>query len=153
MKDMKKLLILIAALIMVSPAFAQVGRYKNIKVVYPGYSLKLDTATGELSAVHYDNDSEMTTEEVILSMQSHNHRQIGRYEFRRTRHIGVYQIFDTASGNYITVKWRPRDADGQEIEADIDSAVNEMVDGLKRFLNKLEEGLDKVQTDTCQVTI
>lgn len=153
MKDMKRIIILLVTLMVVTPAFAQVGRFKNIKVVYPGYSLKLDTATGELTAVHYDDDSEILTEEIILKKQSHNHRQIGRYEFRRTRHIGVYQIFDTGSGNYTTVKWRPKDADGKEIEADINSAVNDMVDGLKKFLNKLEDGLEKAHRDTSEVTI
>lgn len=139
---MKRFVIILLAILMASPVFAQVGRYKNIKVMYPGYSLKLDTATGELTAVHFDNDTETLSEEVISPKKSHNSRHIGRYEFRRTRHIGVYQIFDTSSGNYTTVKWKPRDSNGKEIEADI-----------KQFLNKLEEGLDNIQKDTCQVTV
>ena len=43
---MKRFVILLLAILVASPVFAQVGRYKNIKVMYPGYSLKLDTATG-----------------------------------------------------------------------------------------------------------
>lgn len=92
---MKKIILILLAIVLTLPAFAQVGRYKNIRVWYPGYSLKLDTATGELSAVHYDKEQDKTLEEVISKKLSHNHRQIGRYEFRRTNHIGTYQIFDT----------------------------------------------------------
>ena len=62
---MKRILILTIAIVLSLPVFAQVGRYKNIKVMYPGYSLKLDTATGELSSVHYDNDSDLIFEEVM----------------------------------------------------------------------------------------
>ncbi|MBR5063905.1 MAG: hypothetical protein IKX05_04225, partial [Bacteroidales bacterium] len=95
---MKKIAVILLALVLALPAFAQVGRYKNIKLLYPGYSLKLDTATGELSAIHYDNETEATIEEVISQKLSNNHRQIGRYEFRRTGHVGTYQIFDTSTG-------------------------------------------------------
>jgi len=41
---MKRFLIIALALILTLPAFAQVGRYKDIKVLYPGYTLKFDTA-------------------------------------------------------------------------------------------------------------
>lgn len=140
---MKRILILLLALVLCAPVQAQVGRFKHIKVLYPGYSLKLDTATGELSAVHYDTESDMHWEEVISPKQSHNHRQIGRYEFRRTRKVGTYQIFDTATGTYTTVKWRPTDKDGKEIEVQVDSAMTTMVDGLKRFVKGVEEELDK----------
>lgn len=152
---MKRILILTIAFVLSLPVFAQVGRYKNIKVMYPGYSLKLDTATGELSAVHYDNDSDLIFEEVISEKQSRNQRQIGRYEFRRTRYIGTYEIFDTATGNYTTVKWRPKDSTGKEIEADIDTAVSNALDGIKKFLKGLEESLDTIREapDTTVTTI
>ena len=43
--SMKELVLILLAIALTLPAFAQVGRYKNIRVWYPGYSLKLDTAT------------------------------------------------------------------------------------------------------------
>lgn len=150
---MKRLLILALALLLALPAVAQVGRYKNIKLMYPGYSLKLDTATGELTAVHYDNDSDQYVEEVILERQSRHSHQIGRYEFRRTRRLGVYEIFDTSTGNYTTVKWRPTDSAGKEIEADLDTAFTTAVDGLRRFLKGLEESLDMGPRETVEVSI
>ena len=142
---MKKLVIILLALLLTLPVFAQVGRYKNIRVCYPGYSLKLDTATGELCAVHYDAEQEKTLEEVISKKLSHNQRQIGRYEFRRTRQIGTYQIFDTSSGKYTTVKWTPKNKDGENIGVDIDSLLKNAGDGIKRFLKDLEEDLEKTR--------
>lgn len=142
---MRKFFTLILAVFLVLPVSAQVGRYKNIKLLYPGYSLKLDTATGELSAVHFDDESEKTVEETLLKKQSHNARQVGRYEFRRTKRLGTYQVFDTSSGEYITVKWTPKGKNGEPIEANIDSALNTLSDGLKRVLEGLEEGIDKMR--------
>lgn len=142
---MKKLITILLALLLTLPVFAQVGRYKNIRVWYPGYSLKLDTATGELCAVHYDAEQEKTLEEVISKKLSHNQRQIGRYEFRRTRQIGTYQIFDTSSGKYTTVKWTPKNKDGENIGVDLDSLMKNAGDGIKRFLKELEEDLEKTK--------
>lgn len=142
---MKKAVIIILAVLLALPAFAQVGRYKNIKTWYPGYSLKFDTATGELSAIHYDNNEEMTFEAVISPKLSHNSHQTGRYEFRRTRHIGTYQIFDTSSGEYTTVKWIPKDSEGNNITVDVDSLINSAGEGLKNLLKLMEEGLEKAR--------
>ena len=142
---MKRIVILLLALALAMPAFAQVGRYKSIKIIYPGYSLKLDSATGELSAVHFDKETEVMVEEVISKKQSHNPRQIDRYEFRRTNRPGLYQIFDSSSGKYTTVKWAPKGMDGEEIKVGIDSAVNKAAEGIKRLLKELEESLDKAQ--------
>lgn len=142
---MKKLVIILLALLLTLPVFAQVGRYKNIRVWYPGYSLKLDTATGELCAVHYDTEQEKTLEEVISKKLSHNQRQIGRYEFRRTSQIGTYQIFDTSTGKYTTVKWTPKNKDGENIGVDLDSLMKNAGDGIKRFLKELEEDLEKTK--------
>lgn len=139
---MRKVLTLILAIFLVLPVYAQVGRYKNIKLLYPGYSLKLDTATGELSAVHFDDETEKTIEETLLKKQSHNARQVGRYELRRTKRLGTYQVFDTSSGEYITVKWTPKGKNGEPIDANIDSALSTVSDGLKRMLKSLEEGID-----------
>ena len=152
-ESMKRLILILLAIVLTLPAFAQVGRYKNIRVWYPGYSLKLDTATGELSAVHYDKEQDKTLEEVISKKLSHNHRQIGRYEFRRTNHIGTYQIFDTTSGKYTTVKWAPNNKDGENIGVDIDSLMKNAGEGIKRFLKELEEDLEKTKnivTDTLE---
>ena len=135
------------------PAFAQVGRYKNIRIWYPGYSLKLDTATGELSAVHYDAEQEKTLEEVISKKLSHNHRQIGRYEFRRTNHIGTYQIFDTTSGKFTTVKWTPKNKDGENIGVDLDSLMKNAGEGIMRFLKELEEDLKKTEETASDYTV
>ena len=135
------------------PAFAQVGRYKNIRIWYPGYSLKLDTATGELSAVHYDAEQEKTLEEVISKKLSHNHRQIGRYEFRRTNHIGTYQIFDTTSGKFTTVKWTPKNKDGENIGVDLDSLMKNAGEGIMRFLKELEEDLKKTEEIASDYTV
>jgi len=142
---MKKIVLILLALLLTLPVFAQVGRYKNIRVWYPGYSLKLDTATGELCAVHYDAEQEKTLEEVISKKLSHNQRQIGRYEFRRTRQIGTYQIFDTSTGKYTTVKWTPKNKDGENIGVDLDSLMKNAGDGIKRFLKELEEDLEKTK--------
>lgn len=145
---MKRFLILALSLILTLPAFAQVGRYKDIKVLYPGYTLKFDTATGELTAVRYDNDTDKVSEEVIQKKLSHDRSQIGRYEFRRMRRVGTYQIFDTATGEYTTVKWKPLDKNGKEVEADIDTAVNNAVESMKKILRGLEEKLDRTQKDS-----
>ena len=150
---MKKLVIILLALLLTLPVFAQVGRYKNIRVWYPGYSLKLDTATGELCAVHYDAEQEKTLEEVISKKLSHNQRQIGRYEFRRTRQIGTYQIFDTSSGKYTPVKWTPKNKDGENIGVDIDSLLKNAGDGIKRFLKDLEEDLEKTRETVSDTLI
>jgi len=136
---MKRFVIILLALLFTLPLFAQVGRYKNIKLMYPGYSLKFDTATGELSAIHFDKEQDKTLEEVISKKLSHHHRQVGRYEFRRTNHIGTYQIFDTSSGHYTTVKWAPTNKNGEKLGIDIDSLVSNTAEGLKRFWKELEE--------------
>ncbi len=148
---MKRFLILALSLILTLPAFAQVGRYKDIKVLYPGYTLKFDTATGELTAVRYDNDTDKVFEEVIQKKLSHDRSQIGRYEFRRMRRLGTYQIFDTATGEYTTVKWKPLDKNGKEVEADIDTAVTNAVESMKKILKGLEDKLDRTQKDTSVV--
>ncbi|MBO4719585.1 MAG: TonB family protein [Prevotella sp.] len=105
---MKRITLLIAALLITIASFAQVGRFKNIPTLYSGYSLKLDTATGALSAVHYDNATGDVSEEVISAKKSSDVKQVGRYEFRRTEYIGTYVIFDSATGKYTNVKWQPK---------------------------------------------
>lgn len=152
---MKRIALILLAVIVALPLSAQVGRFRNIKTWYPGYSLKFDTATGELSAIHYDNNEEMTFEAVISPKQSHNHRQTGRYEFRRTRKIGTYHIFDTSSGDYITVKWIPKDSEGRDMGFDVDSIINNAGEGIKNLLKLMEEGLEKAREsipDTLIVT-
>ena len=148
---MKRFLILALALILTLPAFAQVGRYKEIKVLYPGYTLKFDTATAEVTAVRYDNDTDKVFEEVVSKKLSNDSSQIGRYDFRRTRRVGTYQIFDSATGEYTTVKWKPLDNNGKEIEADIDTAVTNAVEKIKKILKGLEEKLDRTPKDTAKV--
>ena len=66
---MKRIALLITALLVSLTAFAQVGRYKNINLLYPGYSFKFDTATGELWVVHYENEAEIIMEEEISPKQ------------------------------------------------------------------------------------
>ena len=148
---MKRFLILALALILTLPAFAQVGRYKEIKVLYPGYTLKFDTATAEVTAVRYDNDTDKVFEEVVSKKLSNDSSQIGRYDFRRTRRMGTYQIFDSVTGEYTTVKWKPLDNNGKEIEADIDTAVTNAVEKIKKILKGLEEKLDRTSNDTAKV--
>lgn len=138
---MKRIAILIAALLIGVTAFAQVGRYKNLNLLFPGYSLKLDTATGELWAVHYDDDAEVNIEEQILEKQSHNHKQVGRYELRRTKKIGTFQVFDTSSGNYVTVKWKPKDKDGVEIDQSIENTILNVVDHLRDALDSVKTSI------------
>jgi len=153
-KGMKRILLLVLAILLMVPAHAQVGRYKNIKLLYPGYSLKLDTATGQLWAVHYDSEAGGNIEEVILKKQSHNGSQTGRYELRRTRQIGTYQVFDTSGGDYVTVKWTPKGKNGEPVEASVDSVLSVISDGVKRMLQGLEEGIDSMREslrDTVQV--
>lgn len=151
---MKKFVLILLAIMLVSlPASAQVGRYKHIKIWYPGYSLKLDTATGELSAVHYDSEQDKTLEEIISKKLSHNYGQIGRYELRRTRQIGTYQIFDTSSGKYTTVKWAPKNKDGENIGVEIDSLLENAGEGIKRFLKELEEDLKKTKDQDSLATV
>ena len=145
MKTMKRIAIALAALLIAITASAQVGRYKSIKIFYPGYSFKLDTATGELWAVHYDNDAEVNIEEQILSKQSHNKNQTGRYEFRRTRQIGTYQVFDTSTGDYITVKWKPKNKDGEDIDQEIENTVSNVMDHLINALDNTRNHLDSIR--------
>lgn len=151
---MKRLLFIFLAIVLTLPASAaQVGRYRNIRIWYPGYSLKLDTATGELWAVHYDKELDKTIEEVISGKQSHNHRQIGRYEFRRTGQVGTYQVFDTSSGEYTTVKWKPKNKDGEEVGIDVDSLMQNAGEGLKRFLKQLGEDLERIYVNAADSAV
>ena len=141
---MKKIIVIIAAIIMALPAFAQVGRFKNIKTVYPGYTLKFDTATAELTVMHFDDETGTIDETVISKKQSHSHKQVGRYEFRRSGRVATYQIFDTSTGEYTTVKWSPDGYDYESVDTQIDTLVSRTVDGIKRLLKGLEEGIDKL---------
>ena len=141
---MKKIIVIIAAIIMALPAFAQVGRFKNIKTVYPGYTLKFDTATAELTVMHFDDETGSIQEAVISPKKTHNHKQVGRYEFRRGARVATYQIFDTSTGEYTTVKWSPEGYDYDSMEMQIDTLVSRTVDGIKRLLKGLEEGVDKL---------
>ena len=141
---MKRFLVLLMALLIAVTAAAQVGRYQNIRVLYPGYSLRFDTATGELISIHYDSELEANIEAVISPKQSHNHHQTNRYEFRRTRQLGTYQIFDTSTGKYTTVKWKPVDQDGKELEASIDTALANAKDKIRKALKSLEESLENL---------
>lgn len=138
---MKRIAIIIAALLLSVTAFAQVGRYKNMNLLYPGYSLKLDTATGELWAVHYDDEEEINIEEQILDRQSGNHKQVGRYELRRTKKIGTFQVFDTSSGNYVTVKWMPKDKDGVDIDQSIENTLITVVDHIRDALDSVKTSI------------
>ena len=65
--------------------------------------------------------------------------------------MGTYQIFDSVTGEYTTVKWKPLDNNGKEIEADIDTAVTNAVEKIKKILKGLEEKLDRTQKDTTVV--
>ena len=112
--EMKRIALLIVALLISITSFAQVGRFKNIPTLYSGYSLKLDTATGALSAVHYDNATGDVSEEVISAKKSSDVKQVGRFEFRRTEYIGTYVIFDSATGKYTNVKWQPKRKESAE---------------------------------------
>lgn len=137
---MKKILI-IFLLALTLPAAAQVGRYKSLKTIYPGYSLKFDTATGELAAMHLDDETGVMKEEIISEKQSHGHK-VGRYELRRSARIATYQIFDTSSGKYTTVKWSPKEYEAEKIGNQVDTAVTKTIDKIKRLLRGLEESLD-----------
>lgn len=106
---MKKILTLLLILALSLPAAAQVGRYKSLKTIYPGYSLKFDTASGELAAMRLDEETGMMKEEIISEKQSHGNK-VGRYELRRSARLATYQIFDTSTGEYTTVKWAPKDS-------------------------------------------
>ena len=144
---MKKIIVIIAAIIMALPASAQVGRFKNIKTVYPGYTLKFDTATAELTVMHFDDETGTIDETIISKKQSHSHKQVGRYEFRRSARVATYQIFDTSTGEYTTVKWSPEGYDYESVDNQLDTLVSRTVDGIKRLLKGLEEGLDKLGTN------
>ena len=50
---MKRIIILLTALLIAVTAVAQVGRYQNIRVLYPGYSLRFDTSTGKYTTVKW----------------------------------------------------------------------------------------------------
>jgi len=145
-QGMKRIIVIIAAILLAIPAIAQVGRYKNIKTVYPGYTLKFDTATAELTVMHFDDETGSIQETVISKKQSHSHKQVGRYEFRRSARVATYQIFDTSTGEYTTVKWSPEGYDYESMDMQIDTLVSRTVDGIKRLLKGLEEGLDKIGT-------
>jgi len=89
---------------------------------------------------------------VISKKLSGDTSEIGRYEFRRTRRAGTYQIFDSVTGEYTTVKWKPLDSNGKEIEADIDTAVTNAVDKIKKILRNLEEKLDRAPKESAVIT-
>ena len=141
---MKKIIVIIAAIVVTVPEFAQVGRFKNIKTVDPGDTLKFNTATAELTAMYFDDETGTIRETVISKKQSHSHKQVGRYEFRRSARVATYQIFDTSTGEYTTVKWSPEGYDYDSMEMQVDTLVSRTVDGIKRLLKGLEEGIDKL---------
>ena len=147
---MKKIAILLAALLISVTAFAQVGRYKNLNLFFPGYSLKLDTATGELWAVHYDDEAEVNIEEQILDKQSHNQKQVGRYEIRRTKKVGTFQVFDTSDGKYVTVKWKPKDKNGNDIDQSIENTLITVVDHLKDALDSVRTSIGKIADEEAE---
>lgn len=120
---MKRFSVILLALLLSLAASAQVGRFKNIPVLYPGYSFKFDTATGTLSAVKFDSESGETVEEIISKKKSNDTKQVGRYEFRRTFTPGTYRIFDTSSGKYTTVKWEPKQEEPQKQDDTSESEI------------------------------
>ena len=89
---MRRILILLITIALTLPAAAQVGRYKSLKTIYPGYSLK----------------------------------------------------FDTASGEYSTVKWAPKEYEADRIGDQVDTTVSKTIDKIKRLLHGLEESLEDI---------
>ena len=61
------------------------------------------------------------------------------------------KIFDTSTGKYINVKWKPLDEKGEEVSADIESAVNTTIDKLRGVLDKLEEKTKAEKNDSTVV--
>ena len=92
---MKKILTLLLILALSLPAAAQVGRYKSLKTIYPGYSLKFDTASGELAAMRLDEETGMMKEEIISEKQSH-----GRVHDRQMGTQGIRGRQDWRPGGY-----------------------------------------------------
>jgi hypothetical protein len=144
---MKKILTLLLILALSIPAAAQVGRYKSLKTIYPGYSLKFDTASGELTAMRLDEETGIMKEEIISEKQSHGNK-VGRYELRRSARLSTYQIFDTSTGEYTTVKWAPKEYETDKIGDQVDTAVSKTIDKIKRLLRGLEESLDDIGRST-----
>ena len=138
---MKKILTILLIIALSLPAAAQVGRYKSLKTIYPGYSLKFDTASGELAAMRLDEETGMMKEEIISEKQSHGNK-VGRYELRRSARLATYQIFDTSTGEYTTVKWAPKEYEAEKIGGQVDTAVSKTIDKIKRLLHGLEESLE-----------
>ena len=137
---MKKILTILLIIALSLPAAAQVGRYKSIKTIYPGYSLKFDTASGELAAMHLDEETGVMKEEIISRRLSHG-RKVGRYELRRGVRIASYQIFDTSTGEYTTVKWTPKEYEADQIGGQVDTAITKTVEKIRQLLKGLEETL------------
>ena len=144
---MKKILTILLIIALSLPAAAQVGRYKSLKTIYPGYSLKFDTASGELAAMHLDEETGLMKEEIISRRLSHG-RKVGRYELRRGVRIASYQIFDTSTGEYTTVKWTPKEYEADRIGDQVDTAVSKTIDKIKRLLHGLEESLEDLGHST-----
>ena len=144
---MKKILTLLLIIALSLPATAQVGRYKSLKTIYPGYSLKFDTASGELAAMRLDEETGMMKEEIISEKQSHGNK-VGRYELRRSARLTTYQIFDTSTGEYTTVKWAPKEYEADKIGDQVDTVVSKTIDKIKRLLHGLEESLEDLGRST-----
>ena len=144
---MKKILTILLIIALSLPAAAQVGRYKSLKTIYPGYSLKFDTASGELAAMRLDEETGMMKEEIISEKQSHGNK-VGRYELRRSARLATYQIFDTSTGEYTTVKWAPQEYEADRIGNQVDTAVSKTIDKIKRLLHGLEESLEDLGRST-----
>ena len=144
---MKKILTILLIIALSLPVAAQVGRYKSLKTIYPGYSLKFDTASGELAAMRLDEETGMMTEEIISEKQSHGNK-VGRYELRRSARLATYQIFDTSTGEYTTVKWAPKEYETDKIGDQVDTAVSKTIDKIKRLLHGLEESLEDLGRST-----
>lgn len=144
---MKKILTLLLIIALSLPATAQVGRYKSLKTIYPGYSLKFDTASGELAAMRLDEETGMMKEEIISEKQSHGNK-VGRYELRRSARLTTYQIFDTSTGEYTTVKWAPKEYEADKIGDQVDTVVSKTIDKIKCLLHGLEESLEDLGRST-----
>ncbi|MBO4756022.1 MAG: hypothetical protein J5519_04595 [Bacteroidales bacterium] len=56
--------------------------------------------------------------------------------------MGTYQIFDTSTGEYTTVKWNPVNKDGEKVGVDLDSLISNAAESLKRFFKELQEDLE-----------
>ena len=81
------------------------GRYKIYSTTNIYTSLKLDTATGKITALQVTLNQDSTFEYSITDAVASNETMIGRFELYPTQNVRNFILLDTALGTAYQVQW------------------------------------------------